>query len=66
VIDGHLVVGVAEPGFPRARVLALPAPGADAVVLDVEAPDPGTDAGAGEGTGIDGALPRWSVSAAGR
>jgi hypothetical protein len=56
VIDGHLVVGVAEPGFPRARVLALPAPGTDPVVLDVEAADPAA--------GADGALPHWSVSAA--
>jgi hypothetical protein len=58
VIDGHLVVGVAEPGFPRARILALPAPGADPVVLDVEAAEPAASAGSD--------VPRWSVSTAGR
>ncbi|MBO0806186.1 MAG: hypothetical protein J2P25_24325 [Nocardiopsaceae bacterium] len=37
VVDGHLVVAVTEPGYPRARVLALPGPGADPVPLEVEA-----------------------------
>jgi DNA polymerase-1 len=36
VLDGHLVVGVEEPGYPRARVLALRAPGADPVILDAD------------------------------
>jgi hypothetical protein len=40
VVDGHLVVAVEEPGWPRARVLALPEPGAAPVSLDVT----GTDA----------------------
>lgn len=39
VVGGHLAVGVEEPGYPRARILALRAPGADPVVLDVEADD---------------------------
>ncbi|MCL2581431.1 MAG: hypothetical protein FWE35_03140 [Streptosporangiales bacterium] len=34
--DGHLVVSVTGPGHPRARVLALPAPGASAVPLEVD------------------------------
>jgi hypothetical protein len=34
-VDGHLVVGVIEAGYPRARVLALPAPDADPVPLEV-------------------------------
>lgn len=33
--DGHLVVSVTEPGYPRARVLALPEPGAAPIPLDV-------------------------------
>jgi hypothetical protein len=73
VLDGHLAVGVTEPGFPRARVLALPAPGADPVVLDVEAADAGADvadAGADVAADVaadtDAPLPRWSVLAAGR
>jgi hypothetical protein len=33
--DGHLVVGVIEPGHPRARVLALPEPGVDPVPLEI-------------------------------
>lgn len=57
VVDGHLVVGVEEPGYPRARVLALRAPGTDPVTRAVEAadqvekPDP-----------LAGALPRWSMT----
>lgn len=35
VVDGHLVVGVTEPGYPRARVLALPEPGASPIPLEV-------------------------------
>ncbi|MGH3170549.1 MAG: hypothetical protein ACRDN0_32300 [Trebonia sp.] len=52
VVDGHLVVGVEEPGYPRARVLALRAPGTDPVMFDVEASDPT----------VDGALPHWSMT----
>ena len=33
--DGHLAVSVTEPGYPRARVLALPEPGASPVPLEV-------------------------------
>lgn len=62
VVDGHLVVGVEEPGYPRARVLALRAPGTEPVVLDAEA----TDAEAADAEATDaeaaGAVPRWSVA----
>jgi hypothetical protein len=33
--DGHLVVSVTEPGYPRAKVLTLPEPGASPVPLEV-------------------------------
>ena len=46
LVGGHLVVAVEEPGWPRARVLALPEPGAAPVPLDVT----GTD---------DSGIPRW-------
>jgi len=42
VVDGHLVVAVGAARWPDARVLALPAPGADPVSLSVHA---GHDAG---------------------
>ncbi|HEX8007311.1 MAG TPA: hypothetical protein VF482_12865, partial [Trebonia sp.] len=50
VVGGHLVVAVEEPGYPRARVLALAAPGAAPVQLEVRA-----DAADADG------LPRWST-----
>lgn len=34
--DGHLVVSVTEPGYPRARVLALPEPGAAPIPLEAD------------------------------
>jgi len=37
VVSGHLVVAVEEPGYPRARVLALPAPDAEPVLLEADA-----------------------------
>lgn len=37
VVSGHLVVAVEEAGYPRARVLALPAPGAEPVRAEAEA-----------------------------
>jgi hypothetical protein len=37
VAGGHLVVAVEQPGYPRARVLALDAPDTDPVLLDVQA-----------------------------
>ena len=37
VVAGHLVVAVAEPGHPRARVLALPAPRSEPVAIEVHA-----------------------------
>jgi hypothetical protein len=49
VVDGHLVIAVDRPGYPRARVLALRSPGADPVTLDVEA----------AGVSAEG-LPEWT------
>ncbi len=63
---GHLVVAVERPGWPQARVLALRAPGADPVPLDVHArgagPD-GTRAGRAGATVRAGAAdtPHWEV-----
>ena len=37
VVAGHLVVAVEEPGHPRARVLALSAPGSEPVAIEVHA-----------------------------
>jgi hypothetical protein len=51
VVAGRLVVAVAEPGHPRARVLALPAPDADPVALEVHATALGP-----------AALPTWDVT----
>jgi hypothetical protein len=51
VAAGHLVVAVEEPGHPRARVLALPAPGSEPVPLEVHAT---ADAPSG--------LPTWELS----
>ena len=42
VVAGHLVVAVAEPGHPRARVLALRTPDAEPVALEVRAPASGS------------------------
>lgn len=36
LVDGHLVVEVTEPGYPRARVLALPEPGASLIPLEAD------------------------------
>ncbi|HUN32589.1 MAG TPA: hypothetical protein VMU95_11295 [Trebonia sp.] len=47
LVDSHLVVAVEKPGWPRARVLALPTPGATPVSLDVI------------GT-YEGPVPRWT------
>jgi hypothetical protein len=51
VVGGHLVIGVEQPGWPRARVLALSSPGAAPSSLDVVA--------AGQGPG---GLPRWEIA----
>lgn len=37
VVEGHLTVAVDEPGYPRAQVLALTAPGAEPVLVEVRA-----------------------------
>jgi len=52
VVNGHLVVAVGEPGYPEARVLALPAPDATPVAITVRAI---ADSSAG--------LPRWEMTA---
>jgi hypothetical protein len=55
VADGHLVIGVDEPGFPLARVQALAAPGTEPAVITVRAyNDPRA------------ALPAWEVAATDR
>jgi hypothetical protein len=50
VAGGHLVVAVEQPGYPRARVLAVGAPDADPVRLDVQASADDADG-----------LPRWTA-----
>jgi hypothetical protein len=56
----HLVVSVEQPGWPDARVLGLRAPGAEPVLLDVHASEPGRE-------GVHGGLadaadtPHWEV-----
>ena len=51
VVAGHLVVAVEEPGHPRAKVLALPAPHAAPVAIEVHAI-----------TSDSADLPRWEVT----
>ncbi|HEX4396116.1 MAG TPA: hypothetical protein VH136_00650 [Trebonia sp.] len=51
VVAGHLVVAVEEPGHPRARVLALPAPGSEPVPIEVHA----TASGSAD-------LPAWEIT----
>jgi len=51
VVAGHLVVAVEEPGHPRARALALPAPGSGPVTIEVHAT---ADAPSG--------LPTWELT----
>lgn len=51
VADGHLVVAVEEPGYPLARVLALPAPEAEPVAIAVRAT-----------RGDPAGLPSWEVA----
>jgi hypothetical protein len=53
LVGGHLVVAVDRAGWPDARVLALPAPGADPVLLDVHA-RAGPENASGDG-------PHWEV-----
>ena len=50
VVADHLVVAVAEPGHPRARVLALAAPDAAPVAIEIHA----TASGSAD-------LPTWEV-----
>ncbi|HEY1698323.1 MAG TPA: hypothetical protein VGG75_01220 [Trebonia sp.] len=58
LIDGHLTVAVEQAGYPHARVLALPAPGATPVAVDIGAILPGERTDLDEGSG-DGPVPRW-------
>ena len=53
VVSGYLVVGVEQPGYPRARVLALPAPDAEPVTVDVDATAPAPDSPG---------LPAWKIA----
>jgi hypothetical protein len=58
-VGRHLVVAVDRPGWPDARVLALPAPGAEPVLLDVHArSDPPGRPGGANGAGHG---PHWEV-----
>jgi hypothetical protein len=59
LVGRHLVVAVDRAGWPDARVLALPAPGAEPVLLDVHA-RPAPAAGPGEGNAA-GDRPHWEV-----
>jgi hypothetical protein len=52
LVSRHLVVAVTRPGWPDAQVLALRAPGAEPVPLDVH------------GTADENGMPRWQVSSA--
>jgi hypothetical protein len=59
LVGGHLVVAVDRPGWPDARVLALPAPGAEPVRLDVHArSDPPGRTGEANGAGHE---PHWEI-----
>ena len=51
VVAGHLVVAVEEPGHPRAKVLALSAPGSEPVAIAVHATAPGP-----------AGLPAWEIT----
>lgn len=61
LVGRHLVVAVDRAGWPDARVLALPAPGAEPVLLDVHArhAGPAEESPAAEGAGRDG--PHWET-----
>jgi hypothetical protein len=59
LVGGHLVIAVEQPGWPRARVLALSSPGAAPTPLDVMA------AGDGSASWSPGGLPRWEIAGAG-
>jgi hypothetical protein len=68
LVDGHLVVAVERGGWPDARVLGVPAPGAEPVPLDVHARVTGREPGGGPGragVGDDradaGDAPHWEV-----
>ena len=59
LVGRHLVVAVDRPGWPDARVLALPAPGAEPVLLDVHArADPPGRPGGANGAGD---APHWEI-----
>jgi hypothetical protein len=51
VVAGHLVLAVEEPGHPRARVLALPAPGSAPVAIEVHSTASGS-----------AGLPSWEIT----
>ncbi len=51
LVGRHLVVGVDRGGWPDVRVQALPAPGAEPVLLDVHACDGGAGGESGAGNG---------------
>jgi hypothetical protein len=57
----HLVVAVAQAGWPEARVLALRAPGTDPVPLDVHATAPGPASGDLEVRPTAADKPHWEI-----
>jgi hypothetical protein len=59
LVGRHLVVAVDRPGWPDARVLALPAPGAEPVPLDVHARSD-TPGRTGQANGA-GHEPHWEI-----
>ena len=59
LVGRHLVVAVDRPGWPDARVLALPAPGAEPVLLDVHAR--AGRPGAPVGRAGAGDAPHWEI-----
>lgn len=60
-VGRHLVVAVDRAGWPDARVLALPAPGAEPVLLDVHAPRAGQHGGGADGESAAGDGPHWEI-----
>jgi len=61
LVGRHLVVAVDRAGWPDARVLALPAPGAEPVLLDVHDPRAGHPGGAADGESAAGDGSHWEI-----
>jgi hypothetical protein len=61
LVGRHLVVAVDRAGWPDARVLALPAPGAEPVLLDVHDPRAGRHGGVADGESEAGDGSHWET-----